>query len=77
MIRPIHLDPASADITGITDQNEYGNDEEEPFLKIDIPNNVKTLSFYATESRAFLCDFHVEKLSGKVSPLVVFYKRAP
>ena len=77
MIRLIHLDPASADITGITDQKEYRNDEEEPFLEIDIPNNVKTLSFYATESRAFLCDFHVEELSGKVSPLIVFYKRAP
>ena len=77
MIRLIHLDPASADITGITDQKEYRNDEEEPFLEIDIPNNVKTLSFYATESRAFSCDFHVEELSGKVSPLIVFYKRAP
>ena len=77
MIRLIHLDPASADITGITDQKEYRNDEEEPFLEIDILNNVKTLSFYATESRAFLCDFHVEELSGKVSPLIVFYKRAP
>ena len=77
MIRLIHLDPASADITGITDQKEYRNDEEEPFLEIDIPNNVKTLSFHATESRAFLCDFHVEELSGKVSPLIVFYKRAP
>ena len=77
MIRLIHLDPTSADITGITDQKEYRNDEEEPFLEIDIPNNVKTLSFYATESRAFLCDFHVEELSGKVSPLIVFYKRAP
>ena len=77
MIRLIHLDPASADITGITDQKEYRNDEEEPFLEIDIPNNVKTLSFDATESRAFLCDFHVEELSGKVSPLIVFYKRAP
>ena len=77
MIRLIHLDHASADITGITDQKEYRNDEEEPFLEIDIPNNVKALSFYATESRAFLCDFHVEELSGKVSPLIVFYKRAP
>ena len=77
MIRLIHLDPASGDITGITDQKEYRNDEEEPFLEIDIPNNVKALSFYATESRAFLCDFHVEELSGKVSPLIVFYKRAP
>ena len=65
MTRIIHLDPASAEIAGITDRSECGIDEGAPFPEIDTPNNVEI-----PEWRVSLCDFHMEELSGTVSPLV-------
>ena len=65
MTRLIHLDLASTEIAGIIDWSEYGIDEGAPFPEIDTPNNVEI-----PESRVSLCDFHMEELSGTVSPLV-------
>lgn len=65
MARLIHLDPGSSEIAGITDWSKYGIDEETPFPETETPNN-----FEIPESRVSFCDFHMEELSGTVSPLV-------
>ena len=41
MLRRIHLDTASAEITEITDHSAYSIDEEAPFLEIDTSSNVE------------------------------------
>ena len=44
MTRLIHLDPASAEIAGITDWGEYGIDEEHLFLKLILQIMLKYLN---------------------------------
>ena len=65
MTRLFHLDTASAEIARITDWTDYGIDEEAPFPEFDTSNNAEI-----PESRVALCDFHIEELSGTISPLV-------